>query len=371
MKKILSFLILVIFISPAFTQAQELLQDINTTQKAVVIEVLDEENRTVPGTNMTHSYQTIKVSIAKGEDKGKEIIIENDYLNLDTGDKLYVRKTVSATDSSVTYNVLEPDRLPTLLILTIVFIGLIILLGGKQGVRGLISLIGSLVLIIFIFLPGLLKGISPIGLSIAVSSLIIVVGSYITHGFNRTTTSAVIGMIGTVIITSLIALYAVKGGHLSGYESDEAVYLSVNMGGNIDIVGLLLGGMLIGLLGILYDVAIGQAIFVEELYRADKHMTKKKAFERAIRMGREHIGALVNTLAIAYVGASLPILLLFFGSGDGDTLSIINREVFATEIVRTLVGGIGLILAVPATTICAIYLLHGRQLHTSEHSHSH
>jgi uncharacterized membrane protein len=123
---------------------------------------------------------------------------------------------------------------------------------------------------------------------------------------------------------------------------------------------------------VLYDSAIGQAVAIEELYRAGKHMTKKEIYERGIRIGREHIGALVNTLAIAYVGASLPLFLLIQNATAG-TLFIINSEVFATEIIRILVGSIGLILAVPITTYIATHLLHGviRESSSSAHTHSH
>jgi uncharacterized membrane protein len=125
------------------------------------------------------------------------------------------------------------------------------------------------------------------------------------------------------------------------------------------MVGLLFGGIMIGLLGVLYDIAIGQAVAIEELFRAGKHLTRREVYLRGIRIGREHIGALVNTLAIAYVGASLPLLLLMQSATTGIAF-IINSEILSTEIVRILIGSIGLILAVPITTLIASYMLHGR-----------
>ncbi len=194
-------------------------------------------------------------------------------------------------------------------------------------------------------------------MSLGVASLIIIVGSYVTHGFNMTTTSAVIGMIFTIIITGFLAYIAVHWARLSGFSNEEAVYLNLDTRGSIDFVGLLLGGILIGLLGVLYDVAIGQAISVEELHHIAPHIPRRKIFTRAIRIGREHIGALVNTLAIAYVGVSLPLLLLYVHSSSGPISQTINREIFATEIVRTMIGSIGLVIAVPITTIIAIFIL--------------
>ena len=118
---------------------------------------------------------------------------------------------------------------------------------------------------------------------------------------------------------------------------------------------------MIGFLGVLYDIAIGQAVAVEELIAAGAHYTRKQILNRSLRIGREHIGALVNTLAIAYVGASLPILLLFKQS-DTSIAYVINSERFSTEIIRILMGSAGLVIAVPITTFLAVYVLYGRKL---------
>jgi uncharacterized membrane protein len=138
------------------------------------------------------------------------------------------------------------------------------------------------------------------------------------------------------------------------------------------MVGLLFGGIMIGLLGVLYDIAIGQAVAIEELFRAGKDLSRKEVYARGIRIGREHIGALVNTLAIAYVGASLPLLLLIQSSTVG-VLFILNSEIFATEVVRILIGSIGLVLAVPITTLIASYMLQGkaRDGESGHHGHRH
>ncbi len=240
-----------------------------------------------------------------------------------------------------------------------------------QGVRGLASYGGSFVLIFYLLIPSIYHGYAAILVSIEVSSLIIIVGSYITHGFNRTTTAAVLGMILTVVITGLGAWWTVHAAHLSGYTTEENVYLNFDTRGKIDMVGLLFGGIMIGLLGVLYDIAIGQAIAVEELLSIGKHLTRPEIYKRAIRIGREHIGALVNTLAIAYVGASLPILLLIQSSTTGVAF-MINNEIFSTEIVRILIGSIGLILGVPITTLIASYMLHGKEMAKQEaHQHHH
>jgi uncharacterized membrane protein len=131
------------------------------------------------------------------------------------------------------------------------------------------------------------------------------------------------------------------------------VYLNFNTNGLINLKGLLLGGIMIGLLGVLYDVAIGQAVSVEELAEVGGNISRRELYKRALRIGREHIGAVVNMLAIAYVGASLTLLLLY-STSESDWSMTLNREIFATEIVRILVGSIGVILAVPITTLISV-----------------
>ncbi len=353
----LSFFCVVFF--PQVMIAQELRVDTATTEKAKVVEIISEDTKIIAGLDLPQTIQTIRARTLTGEEAGEELVVENDYLMLEVGDVFYYTKNIHAQDGAVTYFVSEPDRIPVLAILFILFLVAVFWVGGKQGLRGLITLVGSLVLIIGVFLPGLLRGFPPVLASLLVSALIIVLGSYVTHGKNKTTHAAVAGMLVTIVLTGVLAWISVSAGKLSGLSSDEAVYLTVNTKGSIDMAGLLLGGILIGLLGILYDVAIGQAVAVEELASAGAHLSPKEIYRRALRMGREHIGALVDTLAIVYVGAALPLLLLFFmgGTGSAGVLEILNREVFAEEIVRILVGSIGLIIAVPITTLIATRML--------------
>ncbi len=346
--------------SPIFALAQqdgEVVPDKVDIVKAQVLEIIKQEVKNVPGTDVQSSNQTIKVKVLEGNEEGQILTVDNDYLNLDVGEVFYLRHEYGGLDGSNYHSVDEPYRLPHVLILVALFIIAIFVFGGIQGVRGLVSLVGSFLLIMYVLLPGILHGYSPLLVTIGVSSLIIIVGSYITHGFNKTTSSAVLGMVITVIITGLFAIWAVHFTRLSGFGSEEVAYLNLNTRGTLDVVGLLLGGIMIGLLGVLYDVAIGQAISVEELIRIAPHVPKKTIYQRAIRIGREHIGALVNTLAIAYVGASLPLMLLFVQTSTSSLANIANREIFATEIVRTMIGSIGLILAVPITTFVAVWLL--------------
>ena len=344
-------------VSRAYASESQLVPDKVTIARARVLEVKKQEMRTVPGTDLPTTFQTIRVRVLEGDETGKEVVVDNDYLNLTVGEVFYLSHTVGSLDGSNYYSVNDPYRLPQIFWLVAIFIAAVFLFGGMQGVRGLVSLAGSFLLIFYVLLPGILHGYPPLFVTIAVSSLIIILGSYVTHGFTRSTTAAVMGMVLTVSVTGFLAYWAVHFTRLSGLGSEEAVYLNLNARGSIDIVGLLLGGIIIGLLGVLYDAAIGQAVSVEELLRIAPHVSKKIIYQRALRIGREHIGALVNTLAIAYAGASLPLLLLFQQSASASVAQIANTEIFSTEIVRILIGSIGLVLAIPITTIVSVWFL--------------
>lgn len=342
---------------PAAAIAQELTPDTVLTMKARVLEVLSQERKEVPGVGVQSDYQSIRVEVLDGPEKGREVTVGNDFLSLQKGDVFYLTHTTNELGATDYYTVSEPYRLPQLAVLFALFVGIVLYFGGKQGARGLLALLGSLLFIIFLLLPGVLKGYPPILVSVAVSAVIVTLGSYVTHGFNRTTSTAVLGMIATVSFTGALAYWAIPYANLSGFTAEEITYLNINTRGALDLAGLLIGGILIGTLGVLYDAAIGQAVSVEELARAGKHYTRLDVYRRALRIGREHIGALVNTLAIAYVGAALPLLLLFYGFSDAGLAQTINRELFATEIVRAIIGSIGLVLAVPITTAISARLL--------------
>lgn len=333
-------------------QAQdvELVPDRLETVKAEVLSITFKERRSMFASTSVDVYE-----VSARIDDGTVHTFENEQYHVKPGTHIYVNKRTDI-DGLVTYSMGEPIRTPMLLFLAIVFVILSIWIGGKQGFKGLISLVGSIFLLFLFLVPSILKGYSPVFISLCVASVIIVLGSFITHGFNRTTGSAVLGMITTVCGVGVFTLILIKVMFLTGIYTEDVVYLIFNTQGTIDPVGLLFAGIMIGLLGILYDVAIGQAIAIEELLRADPHMTFKRLIERGVRIGREHIGALVNTLAIAYVGASLPLLLLF-ATADSTALQILNREDVATEIVRILIGSMSIIIAVPVTTYIAVSIL--------------
>ena len=352
---------------PLSMQAQELIQDKVEIIKAEVVEVLNQEEKNVPGTDVQSTYQTITAKILEGDQNGRVVTIENDFLVLRQGDRFFMYHSISGLDGRETYSVRDIDRRGVILFFIVLFIAVVLLFSGKQGIRSLIGLAGSFFVILYVLIPSLLKGYPPVLTSVAIATIILFLAIYLTHGFNRVSTVAFSGTVLAVILTGILAYLGVTLARLSGFATEEAVYLNFSTNGTLDFAGLLLGGIIIGVLGVLDDIAVTQAAVVSELYNSASHLSPKEVYKKALRVGKEHVGALVNTLALAYTGASLPLLLLF-STSDSSGSSIINQEIFATEIIRTIVGSIGLILTVPITTLLAVYLLRG---YKGEHIHTH
>jgi uncharacterized membrane protein len=237
--------------------------------------------------------------------------------------------------------------------------------------RSLIALFGSFMVILFVLLPGILNGWNPLFASFVVAAGILFLAIFFTHGFNRESTVAFSGTMVAVFLAGLFAIFSVHITNLSGFAADETVYLYFNTGGDLNFTALLLGAFIIGFLGVLDDIAVTQAAIVTELFNSNPGMKAREVYKRAMRVGREHVGALVNTLVLAYTGTALP-LLLYLKMGPANFETAISLEVFATEIVRTIVGSMGLILTVPLVTLLAVkYLKDYKPKHSHSHSHGH
>jgi uncharacterized membrane protein len=358
----------ILFPVSVFAQS-ETHEDLQGIWRARVIEIISEEERLIPGTDTRADIQEIRAEILEGESKGKIVTVENDYLNLKEGETFFLNYLITLNGDEI-YTVADADRRFALFGLLALFAGVIIFFGGKQGLRSLMALGGSLFVIGYLLLPSLLSGFPPVPTSIVFAIGILFIAIFFTHGWNRESLVAFMGTCSAVILTGILALFAVSVTRLSGFASDESVFLNMTTAGRLDFSGLLLGAILIGVLGVLDDIAITQAAVVRELYGTNPNLSPREVYKKAIRVGREHVGALVNTLALAYTGAALPLLLLFYNS-EASKSFILNGEIFATEIVRTIVGSIGLVLTVPITTALAVRMLRNYKGKSTEHGHHH
>jgi len=357
MKKILFLFSFLLIPSFLFAQSDEQINSTVQIIEAEVIEVVEQVPVDVEFQNgRDYTVQTIRAVLREGDFAGDEIIIEQDYLGLAKGDNFLVEEYLEEGQNPE-YRLVDFDRRNGLTWLVLAFVVLILVFAKWQGLRSLISLATSILVIVYVLVPLLLKGAPPILTSVIIATVLLALAIFLTHGFNKRSLIAFSGTVATVIVTGIIASWAVSGTHLSGFGSHEATYLDFNSGIALDFVGLLLASIIIGVLGVLDDISITQVAVVRELYSANPNLNRKDVFTRALRVGKEHVSALVNTLVLAYVGVGLPLILYVSTLGVSDVGLVLNSEVFATEIVRTIIGSIGLILSVPLTTFLAAVFL--------------
>lgn len=363
------FLFLVLFM-PLGAGAQTLDADVETV-RGEVVEIVSEETRDIIGTDADALVQTIRVEIFDGTRAGDIVEFENDLIPLSVGEDIFINRQVTINGDEI-FLLKDVDRRAELLALGIMFAAILVWFAGRQGVRALLSLGVSIGAIIFILVPLLLAGYNPALVSLGVSGLILALVLFGTHGFKPHTILAYGGTMLAVLLTCLSAWYWVSALRLTGFSSDASVYLNFATEGRLDFAGLFLGAIIIGILGVLDDVSITQASVVQELKAANGTLRFTELYRRAIKVGRDHVGSLVNTLALAYVGVSLPLVLFLAGS-EAPVTHILNQEVVAAELARILIGSLGLVLAVPFTTLLAAWWFDRREVEgeVSHHGHHH
>ena len=336
-------------------QVQAPIDPSQETVEARVIEVVEEG--TLDQGGVQQPYQKLRLEILTGQRAGRAVTVDygtqtfgSSVVLYQPDDRVQVMR-VARTDGGDAYFITEPNRWGPLLTLLTLFIVVIIAVSRWKGVRSLLGLGVSLYVITQFILPLILAGYPPVLVSILGAFALLSITQYLIYGWSLKTHAAVLGILISLIITGVLAMIFVEATRLTGYGSEEVGFLQTS-GIMIDPRGLLLAGIIIGALGVLDDVTISQASSVFELSSANPVFGMRELYRRAMNIGQDHIASTVNTLVLAYVGASLPMLLLFaiypqpFGQ-------IINREFVTEEVVRTLVGSLGLVTAVPITTLLA------------------
>ncbi len=327
------------------------------TVRAEVTQIIEEGKIDMGGHEQT--YQVARVDILTGKyagivmqiDYGRRQIKSDDYL-LKVGDKIMI--AISKTpDNVVNAYFVDFVRTTPMLWLTGVFAAAIMFISRWKGFRALLSMAFSLYMIVGYIIPHILVGEDPLVVSIIGSTLLLGVTLYLTYGWNLKTHSSVISMIFVLLLTGALSALFVIFTKLNGTGDENVMFLMQAMETPINLRGLLLGGMIIGALGVLDDLVTTQSSAVFELHHANPSFGFRELYNSAMRIGQDHVAATVNTLVLAYAGASLPMLLLF-SLARGDYGYLVNYSFIAEEIVRTLVGSLGLIAAVPLTTGIAI-----------------
>lgn len=325
----------------------------NDFYKGKVVQIVEEGEEDIFGT--IKKYQVLEVKIISENRKNEIVsIAKGDYSFITDKQKLKVGSKVVLSENESGFHITDPFRLDSLLGVVLIFALLVLFFGRLKGLKSLLSLTFSLGVIIYFIIPQILNGGNPLLINLLGGSLISVVSIYLSHDFSKKTNLAVLSTVLTFICAIIISFIFVAWTKLFGVSSEEVIYLYVGMG-KIDLQGLLLGGILIGILGILDDVTTTQCATIEVLSKAHKKISFSQLYKQGFSIGREHMVSMVNTLALAYIGVALPLFLLITLNKNQPLWTIINSEFIAVEIVRTLAGGCALILAVPISTFLSAY----------------
>ncbi len=307
----------------------------------------------------TDTVTDYRVRLLSGKEKGQELTIESSLLDIKSstravkeGETVVVVKSYQV-DGGISWYMADQYRLPTLFWLAIGFFALAVLFGGLRGFTSILGLVASVFIILGFIVPRIIGGSNPFYATLIGTFAIAAVSLYLAHGFNKRTSIAFVGTIITLVLSALFAALAVSLAKMHGIGDEQALYLQNGDFGAIDLRGLFLGGIMLGVMGVLDDITTAQSAVVDELKRANATLTPRELYRRGLSVGREHIASLVNTLFLAYAGASLPLFLLFTVYKEQPVWYLLNNELISEEIVRTLVGSVCLILAVPITTALA------------------
>lgn len=308
--------------------------------------------RIVPGSDTSCTWYIAEIT--EGDDAGKRTLIINSgqpgEATLATGDQIRLLQAQS-NDGSVHYSFSDYQRVLPLTLWGILIAGAIILFAALRGLRSLIGLVITMVVVIAFTLPALLLGTSPTGIAIFSGAVILFLVVFLVHGFNWKSASALGGTLLALLLAALLANVAIDNNQLRGLGDEGNLQILLYLP-DVSVTGLMLCGFIIGALGVLNDVTIAQSSTVNELAELDNDASWWRLFLGAMKVGRDHISSMVYTLVLSYTGASLPLLLLLFAA-HRPFLQTLTSDIMATELLRSGIGALTLTLAVPLTTAIA------------------
>ncbi len=327
------------------------------TVRARVVTVQEEGVTTIAGKEQ--AYQVVEVEILEGEfsqarlsmDVGKSQIMPDEYL-LDIGDTLLVNAGTNMVSGETKAFFVDFVRENAIVLIFVIFTAVAFLIGGKTGLRSLLgSMIGLGIIYLFV-IPQILQGRNPLMVSIIGSALFLGLSLYIVYGWRAMTHSAVVSMVIALFLTGAFSILAVRLARLTGFGDENMMFLVQQSSRVLDMRGILLAGIIIGSLGVLDDLVVGQTSAVFQLYQTDSFLSMSELYTRSMVIGRDHVAAAVNTLILAYAGESLPMLLLF-SLTEVDLRLALNVSYITEEIVQALAGTTGLFLSIPIATFLA------------------
>lgn len=354
---ILLIAVCLFFFFPSYSHAQSNTNVEKKYERAKVLKIVEQGTYKIE--SLSNFYQIVEIKLLTGPQKDKVLTIDNGkrfsikpYQAVKKGEEVVVSQT--KTDKGNEYFITDKYRLPQLFLVIFVFFGLVIFFGRLKGVTAIIGMLLSLFILLKFIVPLIAYGHDPMLVSFFGALAIMFISIFLAHGFNKRIVVAVASTFITLLLAVGLSWLFVSLTLLTGAGSEDAYSLQFGQFANLNLKGLLLGGIIIGTLGVLDDITTSQSAAIEEISKANKTLTPIDLYRKGISIGREHIASLVNTLILAYAGVSLPVFLFFLVYSDTQPLWItFNGEFVVEEIVRAAVGSSALILAVPISTLLA------------------
>ncbi len=340
-----------------------------TSAKAKVVEIVSDSKPegSEVSTDFDLRTQVIKLKVLNGEFKGKEFTVDHTIsgnfaydIILESGDEVVLNIQANGTDSPGVF-ITDFVRDKYLFALVAIFIVLLVIVGGIKGIKSVITLILTGVVIMYGMLPLILKGYSPLIVTVIAAMFIALLTFFIIAGINAKSVSALIGTTGGVLTAGILAYIVGSLVKLTGLSSEEAgMLMNIPQGIQFDFRSLLFSGIIIGTLGAVMDVTMSIASSMYELKDLSTDISTKSLIKSGMNIGRDIMGTMSNTLILAYTGSSVPLLLVFM-SYSTSISKILNLDLIATEVVRALVGSIGLVVAIPLTAVVTGLILNPTQ----------
>lgn len=309
------------------------------------------------------------IQATSGNNKGETFEVYSDGKDYMNGDKVFIEESIAPNQESYVF-MNEKIRLTEIYSSILIFALVVIILFGKKGFKSLLSLFSSFMIIFFILIPLTLQGINPILVASGIAFLLLTSMMLITNGRNSITYSAILGCGISIFITIILSYFVVELTSLSGKTDESWSYFNNYLNLNLNFSLIVIASMIIGVIGAVDDGAITQASVVNQLKNTNPHLSAKEYYTKAMEVGRDHAGAMVNTLILAYVASSIPLLMLVYKS-EVPLYILINQEIIATEIFRMTIGSIGLLLAIPITTLISVYMFNKDSTKALSHTHTH
>lgn len=360
MKKLILFIFIIFISLPAFANSQYDTKDKVLKSELGAVEKIEYEDVEQNYSEKNQTKQIVTIKLLTGEFKGQTTIVDNMLTNnpyydifLKKGDKVILHAEFENDGNTVDYFIADIHRVNFLYLLFFIFGGLLILVGKNKGFYSLFSIVATVLLILFIMVPLVRCGFNPILSALIISLISTAITMYLVGGFNKKSTAAVLGTIGSLIVASILSILTIKFSRLTGFCCEETMFL-YQADPNLDFKGILTASMMLATLGAVMDTGMSIASSINEFYTINPKLTTKELFFSGMNVGRDIIGTMANTLILVYLGSSLPLVLL---SQNIDLQKFFNLNQVVTEISSAVIGSISLVVCVPITAIIAAHVV--------------